>query len=118
VKHLDLERYYIYGIVRGTGFALACAKCLPQSELMGVGICVGIGPVDFGFESMSDEQRMAMETWRDRPTEARKHFENYYAPLVQQDDTTSLAVKLRGECEDAVPGRDRELLGGKISICS
>lgn len=108
--HLDLREYYILGTSGGTGFALACAKNLPRSQLKGVGICAGIGPVECGFESMDDHQRQALEAWRDHPKEFREYYETTYVPLARHKDSDALANKLRDEFEKAFVGEDRTMM--------
>ncbi|ETN39163.1 uncharacterized protein HMPREF1541_05386 [Cyphellophora europaea CBS 101466] len=113
VAHLGLQRsgYYMVGTSGGTGFALACAKHLPPSELRGVGICAGVGPCEAGFASMSDLQCQALEAWRDHPAEFREWYETQYVPLAQlDDDGVALARKLRADFEAGFEGRDREVL--------
>jgi len=109
-EHLNLKSYYIIGTSGGTGFALACAKYLPRSQLKGMGICAGIGPYDCGFESMSDLQRKALEAWRDYPEDFREFYEKEYVPLAQQKNTVALAEQLRGEFEIGFSGEDREAM--------
>ncbi|KAI9151493.1 Proline iminopeptidase [Paramyrothecium foliicola] len=109
-EQLQLQEYYILGTSGGTGFTLACAKDLPQSQLKGVGVCAGVGPLECGFESMDKLQQTALEGWRDYPAEFREHYEKEYVPLAQQDDTSALTERLRGELEAAFTGRDRDLL--------
>jgi pimeloyl-ACP methyl ester carboxylesterase len=109
-EHLDLKRYYILGTSGGTGFALACAKNLPRSQLKGVGICAGIGPYEGGYESMIEPQRKALEAWRDYPTELRQYYDSEYVPLAQQEETTALANRIRSDFEAAFSGMDREVL--------
>lgn len=109
-EYLDLKRYYVLGTSGGTGFALACAKSLPRSQLKGVGICAGIGPCEGGFESMDEPHRKALEAWRDNPAEFKKYYESEYVPLAQQKDTTALASRTRSDFEAAFSGIDREML--------
>jgi pimeloyl-ACP methyl ester carboxylesterase len=109
-QHLDLKEFYIIGTSGGTGYTLACAKELARSQLKGVGICAGVGPVECGFDSMDEHQLKAMEAWRDYPKEFREYYETEYVSLAQQADITALAKRLRGEIEEGFHGADRELL--------
>jgi len=42
-RHLNLQRFAILGVSRGTPYALACASTLPGDRLSGVGILSGMG---------------------------------------------------------------------------
>ncbi|GAW23055.1 hypothetical protein ANO14919_126030 [Xylariales sp. No.14919] len=110
VEHLGLKSYYILGTSGGTGFALACAKDLPRSQVGAVGICAGIGPYECGFDSMVEPQRKALEAWRDYPAEFKAYYESEYVPLARQNDIAALADRIRGEFEAGFSGADREVL--------
>lgn len=107
-KHLELSKYYIIGTSGGTGFALACAKDLPRSQLMGLGICAGIGPLECGYESMSELNMKALEAWRQYPTEFKEWFQAEYVPLAQQEDITALEERTRKDFEGSFTGADRD----------
>jgi pimeloyl-ACP methyl ester carboxylesterase len=44
IRHLKLNRYRLFSVSGGTGYALACAKLLPREQLRSVGIAFGVGP--------------------------------------------------------------------------
>ena len=71
INHLSLKQYYILGTSGGTGVALACDKDLAPTQLKGIGICAGIGPVECGFNSVGDIIKEAWDSWRDYSAEIR-----------------------------------------------
>lgn len=108
VDHLSLKQYYILGTSGGTGFALACARDLILSQLRGVGICAGIGPVDCGFDSMGETIKKAWDIWRDYPTEMEAYFEAEYVPLARSPDPGALRARMEADFKSWFTGEDLE----------
>ncbi|CAO2654633.1 Nn.00g113660.m01.CDS01 [Neocucurbitaria sp. VM-36] len=106
VKHLSLKEYYILGTSGGTGFALTCAKDLKPSQLRGVGICAGVGPVECGFDSMGETFKKAWDMWRDYPTEMEAYIEAEYAHLAQASDSSALRARIVTDLKSCLTGDD------------
>ena len=66
-SHLGLKAYSVVGGSGGGPYALACAKVLPKSELKGVGVLAGVGPVDLGLDGMRLSTRIFMSLMRWTP---------------------------------------------------
>jgi pimeloyl-ACP methyl ester carboxylesterase len=110
VAHLGLKRYYILGTSGGTGYTLSCAKSLPRSQLQGVGICAGIGPIELGFSSMGALIKTAWDLWRDSPEEMRDYIERTYTHLARASDTSALRARFEEDFKSYLTGKDLEHL--------
>jgi pimeloyl-ACP methyl ester carboxylesterase len=108
VDHLGLKEYYILGTSGGTGYTLACAKDMSPKRLKGVGICAGIGPVECGFDSMSELIKTAWDMWRDHPKEMQDYIENTYVHLARDADSSALGARLEADLRSYLTGKDLE----------
>lgn len=57
---LKISQFYILGVSGGAPYALACAKRIPKSRLLGVSIVSGMYPVKFGTAGMMMQSRMLL----------------------------------------------------------
>lgn len=116
VDHLSLKEYYIIGKGGGACFALACAKDLPQSQLKGLAICGGIGPVECGFESMGEMSKSTMDMWRDCPEQMHSFMDAYRTDLAQAADSTALRAEIEALNKLMFVGDELEYFSKEESI--
>ncbi|KPI40398.1 uncharacterized protein AB675_7717 [Cyphellophora attinorum] len=107
VEQLNLKSYYILSVSGGTGYALAAAKCLPREQVKGVGIAIGVAPVQAGMKGMSLINKWGYLTYRVFPGFFRFIIGRYMVPAMQKEDSTEAKAIVRKQL-DFFKGEDRE----------
>jgi pimeloyl-ACP methyl ester carboxylesterase len=90
IKQLDLVKYHMMGTSGGTGYTLACAQALPRDDLLGVGICAGVGPWEAGLAGQSESMQKVMMIWKDQNEEFVEYMETIFLAAAQDHDTTKM----------------------------
>lgn len=83
IHHLKLNRYRLFSVSGGTGYALACAKLLPRDQLRAVGIGFGVGPLEVGLEGTSLLNCIGLWIWEKHPWFFESISDRYVVPKVQ-----------------------------------
>src|SRR6478736_3959262 len=90
INHLSLSKYHIIGTSGGTGYTLACAQALHRDDLLGVGICAGVGPWEAGLAGQSETMQKIMMIWKDQNKEFVEYMESIFLAAAQDPDPTKM----------------------------
>jgi pimeloyl-ACP methyl ester carboxylesterase len=115
IHHLKLNRYRLFSVSGGTGYALACAKLLPREQLRSVGIAFGVGPWEAGLKGTSLLNRTGLWIWEKHPWVFRKIFDRFVVPKVQEESPKKTEEMIRKQ-NKYMPKKDREALGSEEAI--
>ncbi|RGP71694.1 proline iminopeptidase [Fusarium longipes] len=109
IQHLDLEKYSIIGTSGGTGYTLACAQAFPRNELLGVGVCAGVGPWEAGQQGQSETIQKLMMIWKDQNQEFVKYLESIFLAAAQDPDPGKMKAVWSEQLKGFAP-EDRKVL--------
>ena len=115
IHHLKLDRYRIFSVSGGTGYALACAKLLPRQQLRSVGVAFGVGPWEAGMKGMSLLNRTGLWIWEKHPWVFQEIFNRFVVPKVQEESPRKTEEMVRKQIK-YLPDKDREDLGSEEAI--
>ncbi|KIM94420.1 hypothetical protein OIDMADRAFT_136295 [Oidiodendron maius Zn] len=115
IHHLKLNRYRIFSVSGGTGYALACAKLLPRDQLRAVGIGFGVGPLEAGLEGTSLLNRIGFWIWEKHPWFFERIFDRYVVPKVQERSPEKTEEMIRKQIK-YMPKKERQALGNEEAI--
>jgi pimeloyl-ACP methyl ester carboxylesterase len=115
VHHLKLNKYRLFSVSGGTGYALACAKLLPRKQLRSVGIAFGVGPWEAGLKGTSLLNRTGLWVWEKHPWVFRKILDRFVVPKVQEESPKKTEEMIRKQ-NKYMQKKDREALGSEEAI--
>lgn len=110
IHHLKLQKYRVFSVSGGTGYALACAKLLPREQLLGVGIAFGVGPWEAGPVGLSVLNRIGMWIWEKYPWVFGEILDRYLVPKVQEESPKKTEEIVRKQSK-YMKKKDREAFG-------
>lgn len=110
IHHLKLNRYRLFNVSGGAGYALACAKLLPRDQLRAVGIGFGMGPLEVGLEGTSLLNCIGLWIWEKHPWFFESISDRYVVPKVQGGSSEKTEEMIRKQINN-MPKKYRQALG-------
>ena len=111
-RHLKFSQYRVVGSSGGGPYAVACAKVLPRSKLLSVGVLAGLGPWEFGTKGMRIGGRALFNFLSWSPA-ANRWLWDWYAKCVIKIE--GLEERLRREMR-WLNERDRKIMAREDTV--
>ena len=118
-KHLGTLQYRVMGESGGGPYALACAVVLPKSELLGVGVAMGMAPWNMGTKGMQLGQRILLNVMSWSPRITRTLLDSMAGKAARDPDPQVLTDLLTKSLKDVKPSdrvyfEDQDRLKGVV----